>query len=94
MDPEIGLYQRLVQYRSRVRRVEIGWNAADGGPRMDVNLLGTGGEILAHWNDRAIIASGGHSNTELLEEVMTAGLGVRKIHLGNFGANFANFDLA
>lgn len=91
--PEQELYQRLVLLRGRVRRIEIGWNASDGGPWGAVKLLDEAGGTLDTWNDWAILSSVGRSGVEIMEEIIVAALGERAIRERDIGTYFANFEI-
>ena len=54
-DPREELRLRLARQGNAIRRIEVAWNASDGGPRMTVTLKDRAGQLLDQWEDWMIL---------------------------------------
>ncbi len=75
MDSNEELYRRLVVKRGQIHRIDVGWNASYGGPRMDVRLLGRDGQTLDEWNDWMILGQPGHPGSKIIPGIVRNALG-------------------
>ncbi len=61
MDSKEELVTRLTKHAKNISSITITWNASDGGPRMDINLIARNGSDLDSWNDWMILGDGGRT---------------------------------
>ena len=75
------LHDRLMRHGGAIGRVEVGWNAADGGPRMTVTLKGRDGRQIDAWEDWMIFGEDepGRRGTDIIERVIRMTLGEQAI---------------
>lgn len=88
------LHERLTRNAQYIRKIEISWNASDGGPRMDIVLRGVGESILDSWNDEMILGDrGGRTGADMIIGIVKAALNSRlKLsERGNFFLRFSVF---
>ena len=78
-DAKEELRTRLLQHSSRVSEIFIGWNASDGGPRMDVSIKASDGSSVDEWNDWMILGNVGSHTTgaDIITNIVKEVLGSR-----------------
>lgn len=90
---EHELSRRLARQRGKLRRIEVGWDASDGGPRMDIRLLDSECRLLDEWSDWMILGRPTHSGSLIIRDVVERTLGHRAISHEDAGFQYINFDL-
>lgn len=87
------LFNRVKKCKDQVRRIEIGWNASDGGPWMHVAFFDRDHKKLEEFQDFAILSSGNQSGVSIMAEIVEEALGPRRIIEREVGMYFVNFNI-
>lgn len=74
-DPREELRARLARHGRAIRRIEVVWNASDGGPRMTVTLKDRADRQLDQWEDWMILGSGNRPGTMIIDAIIRVVLG-------------------
>lgn len=84
-DPREELRARLARHRRAIRRIEVVWNASDGGPRMTVTFKDSGGRQIDQWEDWMILGSENRPGTLIINSIIRNVLGQTAIEACDAG---------
>ncbi|MEK7512563.1 MAG: hypothetical protein AAB575_06180 [Patescibacteria group bacterium] len=93
--PYEELQNRLTNHKGKVRRILINWNASDGGPRMDVRLVGDNDHTLDEWNDWMILGTREDPGAGLcsIDYIVTSVLGAGAIQNCEAGSFYRRYEI-
>ncbi|HAU66733.1 TPA: hypothetical protein DCW61_05285 [Candidatus Uhrbacteria bacterium] len=90
MDSKEELITRLTQHARNICWISVTWNASDGGPRMNIDLIARDGNLLNGWNDWMILGNRGESTgADIILNIVRSVLPNAKLtDRGNFHLRF------